>query len=163
MNENKNMPENEVTENEVTENEVTENEVTEIIIKKTRGRPKKIKQEDDTEIKTNIKIGRPKKYFTEEEYKQAKRQNSKNDYGRRGYIYIKLVTLKKTYNLEYPSKEDMDGKTKEELLEMLKNISSDVEEIKKQKHLIQIEKIQNKLFEAINKKDFRPKSKYGII
>ena len=39
---------------------------------------------------------------------------------------------------------------------ILKQMINDIEEIKKAKHIQYINNLQNKLFEAVNKKNFKP-------
>lgn len=130
-----------------------------VIQKKPRGRPKKsISVAELTEPLVIIpkKNGRPKKYITEEELKQAKKQNSKKDYDERGHIYLRIIQLKKNYDLSYPNKEDIKNRTIEELTSILKQMINDIEEIKKAKHIQYVNNLQNKLFEAVNKKNFKP-------
>jgi hypothetical protein len=130
-----------------------------VIQKKPRGRPKKsISVAELTEPLVIIpkKNGRPKKYITEEELKQAKKENSKKTYDERGHIYSRIISLKKNYDLSYPNKEDIKNRTLEELTSILKQMINDIEEIKKAKHIQYINNLQNKLFEAVNKKNFKP-------
>jgi len=131
-----------------------------VIQKKPRGRPKKIisveELNEPLEPKIPKKNGRPKKYITEEELKEAKKNNAKKDYDKRGHIYLRIISLKKNYNLSYPNKEDIKNRTLEELTIILKQMINDVEEIKKAKHIQYINNLQNKLFEATNKNNFKP-------
>lgn len=129
---------------------------------KKRGRPKKVITEP-VEPKQVKPIGRPKLYLSEEELKEAKRNNSTKDYKTRGYIYLKLKTYITKYNLETYTIDDIKNKTPEELAEIYKIMSNQVEEIKKQKHIQYINELHNKMEEALNKKDFKPKSKYEFI
>ena len=125
-----------------------------IIQKKPRGRPKKVIEA--LESKEQKKNGRPKKYNTEEERLAKKKENSKKTYDERGHIYQRIISLKKYYELSYPNKEDIKNRTLEELTETLKQMINDIEEIKKAKHIQYINNLQNKLFEAVNKKNFKP-------
>tara|TARA_R110000868_G_scaffold328763_2_gene589586 strand:+ start:502 stop:906 length:405 start_codon:yes stop_codon:yes gene_type:complete len=127
---------------------------------KKRGRPKKIKLTEPVEPK---KIGRPKIYLTDEDHKEAQRLNSKNDYAKRGHIYLKLKTYIKSYNVSDYTLEGIKHKSIDELMEIYNDVVSIVEDIKKQNHNEHINQLQNKLNDLKSKTEFKPKSKYGFI
>jgi len=132
-------------------------DITIIIEKKPRGRPKKIITElTETLVKEKKQNGRPKKYFTDEELKKVKNEVRKKYYDTRGYIYSRIVSLKKKYNLSYPNKEDIENKTLEELNIILKQIITDVEEIKKKRYIQKHTQTINNLIDEVNKKNFKP-------
>jgi hypothetical protein len=134
--------------------------MTDIITIKKRGRPKKTETTEPVEPK---KIGRPKIYLTDEEHKEAQRLNSKNDYAKRGHIYLKLKTYITKYNLENYTIESIKNKSIDELMEIYTEVIKIVEDVKKAKHNERVNQLQNKLNLIKSKTDFKPKSKYEFI
>ena len=129
-------------------------------MKKKRGRPKKPKPLEPVEPK---KIGRPKIYLTPEEHKNAQKINSKNDYAKRGHIYLKLKTYIKNYNLQNYTLEGIKNKSIDELTAIYQDVMTSVEDVKKQKHNEYVNQLQNKLNSLKSKTDFKPKFKYEFI
>ena len=152
------------------------------IIPKTKGRPRKelslskgltqtdennfcstfLKSGKETESNNEIsksKIGRPKKYNSNEEYLHSKRINSRLAYDGKGKIYLKILSFNKNYSLNLNT-EDIKCKTEEELTEILLSISNKIEEIKKEKHNDYINILKNKINKLEMKDDFKPKRKY---
>ena len=137
--------------------------MTDVATIKKRGRPKKVKLIEPIEHVEPKKIGRPKLYLTDEDHKEAQRLNSKNDYAKRGHIYLKLKTYIKSYNITNYTLEGIKHKSIDELMEIYNDVVSIVEDIKKQNHNEHINQLQNKLNGLMSKTDFKPKSKYGFI
>ena len=137
----------------------------------------------EAEIKIPKKTGRPKKYATIEELNKSKLETAKKAYRNKGYLFEKIHTLQKTYDLNIPyiSRNDVKDKTKDELEDIIKSLMVRVGEVKKIKKLNQLEQKTKKQMEKkrtnlmnqmekntkkiknVENQDFLPKTKYVFI
>lgn len=122
--------------------------------KKKRGRPKKVK----ADIENTHKIGRPRKYDINDAtlIKQVKTEHNKKYYEKRGYYTSKIKYYMKRYDLINITQDTYSDKPVEELKEILNNIETQINTIRKKN----IEdKMNNKQEEIIKKIEERIKVK----
>jgi uncharacterized protein YeeX (DUF496 family) len=131
-----------------------QNGMTELIISviepvKRRGRPTGSKnrpyyQTDftvhKTEVKPKKKLGRPSQYGPRDN-NGVLLLNNLSTYQNRGFLINKILGFKKNYKLSFPDKADYIGKSNEAVIDILKLMAVEVQKIKGERLLRQIENL----------------------